>query len=288
MSARQTLSEAERNILHSRDLPAVAYRMARGGNRTADTRIFSTDPLLYAKRTWTIQGHDSDSSERAMRWLGGAISDAEDDLPDRSPPHSQGAQPRATQQLVDPSDRVDKRPKGVPCSCPKAVLPARVQPDVPPIPWKARRPVAPGSRRGGQQQRLQLGIAAKHAIKRDEIRRRDRRGEGEEVAVQELHPLGVAPAIGFVLACPNVRAGGLDVHGGADPAGQKLVVQHPDASADVEERVGSCVGFAQQAKELPGRAFGTPPSVRGELLLGSCRSEVAISGFAVACHGWNQ
>lgn len=223
-----------------------------------------------------------------MHWLGGVISDAEDDLPDRSPPHPQGAQPRATQQLVDPSDRVDKRPKGVPCSCPKAILPARVQPDVPPIPGKARCPVAPGPRRGGQQQRLQLWIAAKDAIKRDEIRRRDRGGEGEEVAVQELHPLGVPPAIGFVPCGLNVRPGGLDVHGGAHPVGQKLVVQHPDARTDVEKRVGSRAGFAQQAKELSGRAFGTPPSVRRELLLGSCRSEVAIGGFAVACHGWNQ
>jgi hypothetical protein len=182
---------------------------------------------------------------------------------------------------------VDKSPKGVPCSCPKAILPARVQPDVPPIPGKARRPVAPGSSRGGQQHRLQLGITAKHPIKRDEIRRRDLGSEGEEVAVQELHPLGVAPAIGFNLCGLNVRPGGLDVHGSADPVGQKLVVQHSDARADVEDRVGSCLGFAQQAKELPGRAFGTPPLVRRELLLGSGRSEVAISGFAVACHGWD-
>jgi len=89
--------------------------------------------------------------------------------------------------------------------------------------------------------------------------------------VQESHPLGVAPAIGFVLCGLNVRPGGLDVHGGADPVGQKLVVQHPDARADVEERVGSCVAVAQHPKEpcLWGPAVGMPRAPAG---LGPVRS----------------
>ena len=40
--------------------------MARGGNRTADTRIFSSDPPLHARPTWTTGGHDSEGYDRGL------------------------------------------------------------------------------------------------------------------------------------------------------------------------------------------------------------------------------
>jgi len=127
-------------------------------------------------------------------------------------------------------------------------------------------------------------MTAEHAVERDEVGRCDRASKRKKVSVQELDPPGLAATLSFQLSRLHVRLGRVDMHGRADPAGQEFMMEHPDASANVEERIRLNPGFAQQAKELPGGARCTAPSVGGELLLRSCRPKVAISGFAMARH----
>ena len=103
--------------------------------------------------------------------------------------------------------------------------------------------------------------------------------------MQELDPSGLAATLSFLLSRLHVRLSRVDMHGRPDPAGQELMVEHPDASANIEERIRPNPGFAQQSKEPPGGARWTASPVSGELHLRSCWPKVVISGFAVACHG---
>jgi len=147
------------------------------------------------------------------------VPDAENGLPDRAARDAERTQPGLSQQLVNSRNRVNEGSKRVSVASPAVVLPASVQVDVPAIPGKGRRPIAPAERRGGQQQRIELVIAAEHPIKRYQIRRRDRGSQSQKIPVQKCHSVALSPSLGLILRGLHKCATGLHVHCGADSSG---------------------------------------------------------------------
>jgi hypothetical protein len=72
------------------------------------------------------------------------------------------------------------------------------------------------------------------------------------------------------------------MNGGAEAAGEQLVVEDSDSSADVEQSIRPHPRQVQQAEKPPGRARRPPSVVPAELVPGPSRREMVIDSAGAA------
>ena len=88
-----------------------------------------------------------------------------------------------------------------------------------------------------KDERLDLGIAAHHAVERHGVGRREAVSQRYEVSVMPLGLRGAIATRGFLAPRRDVGSRRVDAHGLAHAALEKLEGERPDAGSDVEQAV---------------------------------------------------
>ncbi len=146
--------------------------------------------------------------------------------------------------------------------------------------------IAPGQRRRGAHQRGHVGVAADHAVERDDVGARESRGELHEIADVQLDAFAEAPSVRLASGGLHERRRGVDAHCPRGASVEQRVLNGPYTAPDVEhvETVHPQPGQrVDQHARIGGGAAG---GVTRAHLLGARRGELALeAGTSRAAHG---
>ena len=178
-----------------------------------------------------------------------------------------GSRPAARAAAIDPLVGVGVDAEGVA----RQPLPGVRQPDHAPATCPSGGIViaepAARSLRGPPDERVDIAIAADHAIEGDQVGRLDLRGERDEVPVPERHPIGEAAPLGLRAGRVEVRPRGVDVGRRRGAPLQEQLVDRADPAADVEDRPSLDAAPRERVGKRPGGAPRTLAPVLAQLAL---------------------